>query len=31
MQPDGRWRDLWLSGPIRIIGQFTPHPSLGLG
>lgn len=31
IQPNGSWRELWLSGPVRIIGQFTPHPSLGLG
>jgi diaminopimelate epimerase len=28
---DGRWRDLWLSGPVRRLGVVTPDPSLFLG
>lgn len=28
---DGRWEDLWLSGPVRRIGSFQPDPALGLG
>jgi diaminopimelate epimerase len=26
VEPDGRWRDLWVSGPVRTIGRFTPLP-----
>ena len=26
-----RWRDLWLSGPVRRIGTVTLDPGLGLG
>jgi diaminopimelate epimerase len=25
---DGHWKDLWLFGPLRNIGGFTPHPFL---
>jgi diaminopimelate epimerase len=24
LQPDGTWRNLWLSGPVRILGYFHP-------
>lgn len=26
--PDGNWRELWLSGPVRVLGEF--HPAGGL-
>lgn len=26
---EGHWSDLWLGGPIRILGRFEPHPELG--
>jgi len=28
IQPDGTWRDLWLSGRVQVIGQFSPGASL---
>lgn len=27
-EADGRWRDLWLSGPVRRLGIVRPDPSL---
>ncbi|HEY3399485.1 MAG TPA: hypothetical protein VGK03_02545 [Geothrix sp.] len=27
-EADGAWRDLWLSGPVRLLGRVDPHPSL---
>ncbi len=30
MQADDSWRELWLSGPVRILGTVTPDVSLGL-
>lgn len=30
MMEDGSWRELWLSGPVRIIGTLLPDASLGL-
>lgn len=29
--PDGRWRELWLEGPVRLLGQVVPGPGLELG
>ena len=26
--PGGGWKNLWLSGPVRIIGEATPDPAL---
>jgi len=31
LNPDGAWRDLWLSGPVRRLGVVHPDPSLLLG
>ena len=28
---DGRWRNLWLSGPVRRLGVATPDPTLLMG
>lgn len=28
LDADGRWRDLWLSGPVRRIGTARPDPAL---
>jgi DNA replication and repair protein RecF len=27
----GRWQNLWLSGPVRRLGVVTPDPSLFMG
>lgn len=27
---DGTWRELWLSGPVRLLGAFEPGPALPL-
>jgi diaminopimelate epimerase len=31
LHADGRWRDLWLSGPVRRLGMVSPDPSLFMG
>lgn len=31
LKEDGSWRELWLSGRVRIIATVTPDASLGLG
>lgn len=31
LEPDGAWHDLWLSGPVRLLGVVHPDPSLLLG
>lgn len=30
LQKDGSWKELWLSGQVRIIASVKPHSSLGL-
>jgi diaminopimelate epimerase len=31
IRADGTWRDLWLKGPVRVLGTLLPGPGLDLG